>query len=387
MLSIGMFTYSTRPRGSVVHAASVADALARMGHRVTLYALAKPGAALYRDVACDVVLLPAREAPADMDLLVRQRVDEFVEGLESRFVRHDLLHAQDCLAASATLASSACRGSPLVRTVHHVERYESPYLADCQRRSIHRADEVFTVSRTTRREVTEYFGRSSRLVPNGVDLERFEGPLPSRRWLKDRFGLDAGARLVLSVGGVEPRKNSLRALAAFSRASETHPELAWVIAGGSSLWDHSHYAAEFEAHLAALPQRLRARILRAGPVSNDELTALYRLADVLLMPSLQEGFGLSVLESMGAGTPVIVPGEEPFTEYLDEDSASFVDPRSVEDIARALSTLARDPAARASLAASARERAPSFSWSRSALIHAEHYEAVVRPPLLEVMHA
>jgi glycosyltransferase-like protein len=381
-----MFTYSTRPRGSVVHAASVADALARSGHRVTLYALAKQGA-FYRDVACDVVLLPAREAPADRDLLVRQRVDEFVEGLESSFVRHDVLHAQDCLAASAILASSVCRGSPLVRTVHHFERYESPYLADCQRRSITRADEVFTVSRATRREVTEYFGRSSRLVPNGVDLDRFAGPAPSRGWLKERFGVSAGALLVLSVGGVEPRKNSLRALAAFARASETHPELAWVIAGGSSLWDHSHYAADFETHLASLPETLRARVRRAGPVQDDELTALYRLADVLLMPSLQEGFGISVLEAMAAGTPVIVPGEEPFTEYLDEDSASFVDPRSVEDIARGLSTLAGNPAARGSHAANARERARSFSWSQSASIHAGHYEAIVRPPLQEVMHA
>jgi glycosyltransferase involved in cell wall biosynthesis len=148
--------------------------------------------------------------------------------------------------------------------------------------------------------------------------------------------------------------------------------------GGSSLWDHSRYAAEFEAGLAALPETLRARVIRAGSVEDDELTALYRLAHVLLLPSLQEGFGLCVLEAMAAGVPVIVPGEEPFTEYLDAGSASFVDPRDVGDMARALRSLAEDPDARASLAARARERARSFSWSRSASIHADHYDAILR---------
>jgi glycosyltransferase-like protein len=377
VLSIGMLTYSTKPRGSVVHAASVSDALARDGHRVTLYALAAPGAKLYRDVSCRVVLFDARDPPADRDALVRQRISEFVAGLEATATRHDLLHAQDCLAASALLESRAHRGLPLVRTVHHVERFESRYLTDCQRRSVEVADEVFSVSRITQREVAAEFGRSSRLVPNGVDAARFEGPRPARSWVEERFGIPAGAPLVLSVGGVEPRKNSRVALAAFSMAAASHPNLSWLIAGGSSLWDHSRYADGFEADLSQAPEDLRRRVVRAGPLREHELTALYRLADVLLFPSLREGFGLCVLEAMAAGMPVIVPREEPFTEYLDDRSAVFVDPRCAPEIARAISELIDDSARRLSLARAARDQAVFFPWSRSSSLHAAHYDALL----------
>jgi glycosyltransferase-like protein len=378
VLSVGMLTYSTKPRGSVVHAASVADALSRAGHDVTIYALGQAGATLYRDVACRVTLFSAREAPKDRDELVRQRVSEFVDGLEANMLRHDVLHAQDCLAASALLQATASRGAPLVRTVHHVERFESPYLAECQRRSVVCADEVFSVSRLTRADVTAAFGRSSRLVPNGVDPERFAGPRPDRSWLKETFGIPDHDAVVLSVGGVEPRKNARRALAAVALARAVHPRLSWIVAGGSSLWDHSDYAAEFEADLARWPSEDRPRVVRTGPLEEAEMTGLYRLADVLLFPSLQEGFGLCVLEAMAAGVAVIVPKGEPFTEYLSPRSAAFVDPLSVESISGGLAELLVSPSRRLALARNANDRVCSFTWTRSASVHAAHYEALLK---------
>jgi glycosyltransferase-like protein len=377
VLSIGMFTYSTKPRGSVVHAASVADALVGAGHDVTLYALGQAGSQLYRPVTCNVTLFPAKEAPADKDDLVRQRVAEFVAGLDACDLRHDVLHAQDCLAASALLQARAQRAAPIVRTVHHVEDYGTTYLAQCQRRSIVQADEVFAVSRRTQREVESGFARSSRLVTNGVDLERFANPSPDRAWLKERFGVPSNAPLVLSVGGVEPRKNARRALEAVTLARAAQRGLTWIIAGGSSLWDHSAYASEFDAALAAIPGEVRPQVVRTGPLSEEDLTALYRLADVLLFPSLHEGFGLCVLEAMASGAAVIVPRGEPFTEYVDADSAVFVDPLSVEEIAGGLASLLDDASRRASLARVARERATAFTWSRSAATHLAHYRALL----------
>jgi glycosyltransferase-like protein len=373
-----MFTYSTRARGSVVHAASVADALSQAGHDVTVYALGQAGAKLYRTVACPVTLFAAREAPKDRDALIRQRVSEFIAGLEASVLRHDVLHAQDCLAASALLQAKASRGTPIVRTVHHVERFESPYLAECQRRSVAMADEVFAVSQLTQSDVMATFGRSSRLVPNGIDLERFSGPPPSRLWLKEAFGIPDDDAVVLSVGGVEPRKNTLAALAAVAQTRVLCLQLSWVVAGGASLWDHSDYVSQFEAELTGWRNEDRRRVVRTGPLEDADLTALYRLADVLLFPSLQEGFGLCVLEAMAAGAAVIVPRGEPFTEYLDTRSAVFVDPLSVAEIAAALADLLGNVDKRAALARNAMDRARSFTWERSASVHVAHYEALMR---------
>jgi glycosyltransferase involved in cell wall biosynthesis len=113
------------------------------------------------------------------------------------------------------------------------------------------------------------------------------------------------------------------------------------------------------------------------------MNALYGLADVLLFPSLKEGFGLCVLEAMAAGAAVVVPREEPFTEYLDARSATFVDPCSTEDIALGLADLLADPVMRATLVREARHRARSYTWSHSASLHLAHYDALLQRGALE----
>src|SRR6185295_6285294 len=107
MLSIGLFTYSTKPRGSVVHATHLAEALTRRGHDVTLYALSKAGDQLYRDVQCRVVYLTAEKAPADPDALIAQRIQEVASGVSRLRPRHDVYHAEDCLVASGLLSKRA----------------------------------------------------------------------------------------------------------------------------------------------------------------------------------------------------------------------------------------------------------------------------------------
>src|SRR5207237_3709943 len=119
-----------------------------------------------------------------------------------------------------------------------------------------------------------------------------------RARLERRFGIPEDHAVVLSVGGVEPRKNTRAALAAVARGVADSPRASWIVVGGESFWDHSEYAAEFVADLAKLPAALSQRVILTGPIAEDELTAVYRLADVLLCPSEHEGFGLCVLEAM-----------------------------------------------------------------------------------------
>ena len=379
MLSIGIFTYSSKPRGSVVHAACLAEALQRQGAQVTLYALSKPGDAFYRPVSCALRLIPAAAAPPEVDALIAQRIAEFCTGIESLGARHAICHAEDCLAANAlavtkrTLAAAA-----IVRTVHHVEHFESPYLMACQERSVSSADLVLSVSRATQREVRVAFGREAPVVSNGVDLARFAAASSiDRERVRERLGVQPGEPLILSVGGVEMRKNSLRALAAVRRAFVRQPTLRWVIAGGASIFEHESYRAEFAAQLAALPEALRARISILGTIPEAELTQLYRACDVLLCPSLHEGFGLCVLEAMAAGSAVIVPRGAPFDEYLDDSCACFVDAQSSADIARGLCRVLDDEPQRERWAAAALARVQRFSWDQVAEHHLAHYQALL----------
>jgi glycosyltransferase-like protein len=377
-----MFTYSTQPRGSVVHAASLGEALARHGHDVTLFALSKNAGQLYRDVGCDVRLIPAGEAPVELDALIAQRIGELERGLRALCPELDVLHGQDCLATSALLAARERCPSlavcPLVRTVHHVERFESRYLLECQRRSVLGADVLLSVSRMTRDDVWATFGRRSLQVENGVEPSRFRSltPVP-RAQRRAAAGVADQAFVVLSVGGVEKRKNSVRCLEAFAALAGEASEAIWVIAGGATVLDHRDYQEQFEAALTALPEAIRCRVLRTGIVDERRMTDLYLASDVLLCASEQEGFGLCVLEAMAARLPVIVPEGPPFDEYVPRRAARFVDPRRADDIALALRQLWRQPSLRARLAAEGEHVARAYSWERSAEKHSLIYERAI----------
>jgi glycosyltransferase-like protein len=381
---IGIFTYSTKPRGSVVHAASLAEALTRAGQQVTLFALQRGTDGFFRSLACDVCLLPAAEAPADVDALIRQRIAEFVSGLERVNPALDVLHAQDCLAASALLEARTRPGlalahRPLVRTVHHVEHFESIYLLECQRRSILQADLVLSVSEATRQALVNELATESQRAWNGVDAARF-APAPAAARAALRASLDIGADelVVLSVGGVEERKNSLRCLGAFAALTEQLPRARWVVVGGASILDHRAYQERFDQQLAALAPGTRERVRRLGSLSDAELRAWYAAADVLLCPSEQEGWGLCVLEAMAAELPVVVSRQPPFTEYVSEREGLLVDPTNESAICAALAQLAADPAWRARLGAAGRRVAARFSWTRAAELHIELYERARR---------
>ena len=128
-LSIGIFSYSTRPRGSVVHAAQLAEALSDAGQHVRLYVLDKDGAGFYRPLRVPCQSMPARAAQPGTDALIAQRIAEVADFVAAARPAHDVVHAEDCLVASGLLAARAGLDGALVcRTVHHVEAFESAYL-------------------------------------------------------------------------------------------------------------------------------------------------------------------------------------------------------------------------------------------------------------------
>jgi glycosyltransferase-like protein len=376
--SVALFTYSTLPRGSVVHTAYLADALHDLGCETTVYALDKERRGFYRPLRARLRLVPASPTPTSTAELVRVRAIELAEYLERTRPLHDIHHAEECLTANGLLTRRS-HGADLdiVRTVHHVEAFADPFLEDCQRRSIRDADLCLAVSRAARDDVAKHFGVHAASVSNGVDFDRFSRVDADRvASLRRRLG---GARVILAVGGVEERKNTLGTLRAFVRVRERHPDLRLWILGGATVLDHGSYRAEFDRTLASFPPDVRAAISELGVVADDDVPALFQAASALAFPSLHEGFGLAALEALAAGLPVVASNRAPLTEFLDDECATLVDPCSDDDIARGLLGALEtggDRGARlrdATRRSAGAERARSHSWSRAAIMHLEHY--------------
>jgi glycosyltransferase-like protein len=372
--SVGLFTYSTLPRGSVVHAAALADALCEAGWDATLYALDKDRRGFFRPLRAHLCLIPAAPAPPTTLELVRLRARELAGFLATNRPQHDIHHAEDCLSANGLLTAHA-RGLAVtvVRTVHHVERFGDRHLAACQERSIREAALCLSVSEAARADVAASFGVEAPVVGNGVDPGRFERIDPARL-AAVRARLGPGGPIVLAVGGVEPRKNTTRIVEAFARLRARLRDARLWILGGATVLDHGAYRATFERALARLDADARRAVVELGVVPDEDIPAIFGLADVLATPSLHEGFGLSALEGLSARLPIVASGRPPFTEFLDASCAVLVEPLSVEAIADGLETAL---AAAPRLTRAGRERARAFGWSHVAARHVEHYERII----------
>ncbi len=379
-MKIGLLTHSVNPRGGVVHTLELAHALFDMGHDVTVMAPATPGQQFFRPVRCAAELVPVSHTPSDMVEMVRSRINAYVDHLTPLLAREhfDVLHAHDGIGGNA-LATLQERGliSGFVRTVHHLDNFAQPQLMAWQHRSVHQAQQVLCVSRLWQEVLAREHGLTAHEVPNGVDAKRYSAiPQPTDAALAQRLGIRmdrAHGLVLLCVGGVEERKNTLRVLQAFGQLRASLPGLQLVIAGGASLLDHSAYAREFHAALQA--SGASQDVLRTGPLADADMPGLFRLADVVAMPSLSEGFGLVVLEALCSGVPVVVSNIAPFTAYLQPQDASWADPLDVVSIVHAVQQAlhGRDPAR---IAASATRLAAQFSWSRSAAIHTHLYQNI-----------
>src|SRR5262245_35489373 len=149
-LRIAMLTYSVKPRGGVVHALEVSEALARRGHHVELAALARPEEKLFRSTALPLRIVRHVPRDAPFDERIQVMLDAYAEGLRPILAagRYDIVHAQDCLSANAALALRD-EGiiDHVIRTVHHVDDFTSPSLIECQDRSITGPDRIVCVSR------------------------------------------------------------------------------------------------------------------------------------------------------------------------------------------------------------------------------------------------
>lgn len=378
-LKIALFTYSTKPRGSVIHTIELAEALQQAGQQVCIYALDKEGTGFGRSLNCEYVPVPAQPAPSAIDALIHQRIQEFVEFLSRDPLTHDCYHAQDCLSANAlAILRQQSRIPHFVRTVHHIEDYNSPYLQACQEKSIREPDLCLSVSRYWQQMLRQHYQIEAPRVINGVNVDRFSALADGREAaLKQQLGL-TGTPVYLSVGGIEPRKNSIPLLQAFLQVLRVLPDAQLVIAGGATLFDYQDYRNEFFALVQQSQIEVGKSLILPGVIPDADLSALYRTADAFVFPSVKEGWGLVVLEALASGLPVVTSNQPPFTEFLSSQQALLIDPNDTQSIANAMLQIVQPDMAQAFIANS-RSIPQQYSWQQSAQLHLAQYQRLCHP--------
>ncbi len=377
---IALVTYSTRPRGGVVHALQLAEALHRQGERIHLFALGDPATGFFRDTSVPHTIVPAPEPAPTLEERVSRSMEALVDGLRP-FARDafEIVHTQDCIAARAAREVRDLGGDfAIVRTVHHVDDFTTEILIECQRRSIVDPDRVLVVSQHWRRVLRENYGIDATVVPNGVDLARIRPPADfDAAGARLRIGAD-GRFLFLTVGGIEPRKGSRELVEALAKVrASLDPQPVLAIVGGHSFQDYSEYRAGVFERAAALGLEIGRDVVLLGTVPDEELRGWYQAADAFVFPSVKEGWGLVVLEAMAAGLPVIATDLPVFREYLtDGQDAILARAGDAGSLADAMLRVASDPVYRAHLSRTGPNVAARYTWEESAARHAAIYREV-----------
>ncbi len=274
----------------------------------------------------------------------------------------DVIHAHDWTTFRAGLALKRATGRPLVVHVHITEfdksggSFADPRIFALEQEGLRGADRIVTVSRRVRDRCVESYGADPscvRVVYNAIDSD------PSRP-----SPLDLDDPVVLFLGRVTLQKGPEYFLEAARRVLELEPKVVFVLAGQGELLPRM---VERAAELGIGP-----RMLFPGFVDRERAAALYASADVFVMPSVSEPFGIVPLEAMDRGVPAIVSRQSGASELL--QNALKVDFWDVEDLAGKIVAALRY----ASLAHELRERGKSevgrLTWDGAA----ERLETVFR---------
>lgn len=300
--------------------------------------------------------------------------------------RHiDLFHAIDhsdghlCYSLSRT-------GRPVVVTCHDLINYIQPENISTQAklpwlstglwryavRGLAQADHIITVSDHTAKDVLATFGIEPAHVTtahNGVDpLFQLLGAEQVTA-ARSRYGLAPQTFCLLNVGSNHPRKNLIALLQALALLHQRGLPMYLLKAGADFTPQQKTYLQQ---------QNLTDCVAYVGKPSQAELVELYNAADGLVAPSLYEGFGITPLEAMACGTPVVVANTTALPEVVGQ-AGLLVPPEDVAAIAAAIQQLYEQPETYGHLVKAGRDRAQSFTWAAHAERVASVYETLVNP--------
>jgi len=272
---------------------------------------------------------------------------------------YSLVHCHDWMTVRAGIEIKRACGLPFLFTIHSTEfdrtadLWPMQWIADVERDGLREADVVITVSERMRQQLVQRFGVPHGkivVVPNAVDARKFSAPLPPERkrfWWK---------KIVLYHGRLSVQKGADYFLRAAKRVAEKHPDVLFVVSGRGgmlpSLVD------------LAIDLGIQNKVLFLGYLPEAKLPLVYAASDVYVLPSVSEPFGITALEAIASGKPVIVSKTSGVGEFV--ENVFRVDFWDVEKMAAQISVLLEDKVLREELCGGAAKELESFSWRSTA---------------------
>jgi phosphatidylinositol alpha-mannosyltransferase len=271
--------------------------------------------------------------------------------------RFDVVHVHEPLMPSLPLTVLKYSDAVNVGTFHAYRGsyYGYFYGRPILRRAFSELDARIAVSRAAKRFVRQYFMAPYKIIPNGVEGDRFNPrnvqPIPE---------FDDGRPNVLFVGRPEKRKGVGYLLRAYPFIKNAFPDARFIIVGAGD-WQDSPYRRFIE-------RRSMRDIVIVGRVPDGELPRYHRSAQIFCAPAVEgESFGIVLLEAMAAGLPIVATNIEGYSQVLtDGHEGILVRPRDERALAEAVCQLLQDPTLASAMGARGIETALQYSWDKVA---------------------
>lgn len=386
-MKIGTLTWEYPPRvvgGIARHCEGLAKALVHQGHDVHLFTLDFPGSPKYEEMDGIKVYRAATELGHPNFLTWVLLFNHFL-GKKMAEVSHqvnfDIMHVHDWLAAFSGISFKHYVKKPMVLTVHSTEVGRAQGLHSADSFSIdgiewwatYEADKVIVCSQSMKSEICGHFNlplEKVDVIPNAIDATQYQ-TLVDRGSVRQRYGVGWGEKMVLCVGRLVPQKGIEYFIRAIPSIISSFPEAKFIIVGEG--W--SRDALEAEARATGH----RGKIRFTGFVSDKEVVNLMTSADVLVVPSIYEPFGIVALEGMATGIPVVASHVGGLAEVIEHDRTGvFVYPRSPDSIAWGIGKVLSDPSYAKWLTGNAKDKLEKdYSWEAVARKTVEVYRELV----------
>jgi phosphatidylinositol alpha-mannosyltransferase len=352
------------PGGVREHVSGLAEALIELGHYVSVIAPADDDAVLpaYVVPAGRAVPVPYNGSVARLSFgfLSASRVRRWLKDGD-----FDVLHVHEPAAPSLSLLACWVADGPIVATMHaamprsRVLHAAGPILAS----ALEKISGRIAVAEAARSTLVEHMGGDAVLIPNGVNVHRYEKAEPLAGFPGTGGALGFLGRMD------EPRKGLDILLAAFSLLAPERPGLRLLIAG----------RGDQEDALSQVPAAYRDRVILLGQVSDDDRVRMLHSVDVFCAPNTGgESFGYVLVEAMASGAPIVASDIDAFRQVLrGGEAGELFEVGNPAGLAAAASRMLDDPVHRAALASEAMAAVREFDWSVIARDVLRVYEAVV----------